>query len=190
MNKTPDRKKFCASRLTESILWKLSIPKIIFRFSAIFFQNSNVILHRTRKKCPRFHMIIQREAITVLSRKNSATQFMKHDLRQQGHKWQRQHVSGTKKTCKQFGRTTNAQTILHWCGHLIFVKNVIYFCQKWHIKCLILVRGGDRERQREGRRRKEGREKWRKERRKRRKEGKGKEELRGKFLPLNEDFFF
>lgn len=26
--------------------------------------------------------------------------------------------------------------------------------------------------------------------RKRRKEGKGKEELRGKFLPLNEDFFF
>lgn len=43
-------------------------------------QNSNHILHKTRKKCPTFHMEIQGKAIGILQRKNSARGLTFHEL--------------------------------------------------------------------------------------------------------------
>lgn len=43
-------------------------------------QNSNNLLHRTRKKCLTFHMKIQKKAIGVLHRKHCARGLAFHEL--------------------------------------------------------------------------------------------------------------
>lgn len=43
-------------------------------------QNSNDLPHRTREKCPTFHMVIQGKAIGVPHRKNGARGLIFHEL--------------------------------------------------------------------------------------------------------------